>query len=210
MRTRDRRFVTIAPLLALATFVVAGCEPLDGRQPEDDADAARQPSHIDSIHPIEEEIRRFREGVEPVSTLAGGAASRDELVARFIEALQAEDIEALRALAITPAEFAYLYYPHTRFTHPPYELSPALVWFQLENYGGRGLNRALTRYGGRPLHSTGYECPDGPEIEGDNLIWTGCVVRIHHPDEGEERVSLFGAILEREGVAKFVNYGNRL
>lgn len=176
------------------------------------AATAHAPSHVDSIFPIEEELRRFRTALpDPATGLEGGTRSIDELVARFLDALEGADSEALGELAITPAEFAYLYYPHTRFTRPPYEMSPALVWFQLENYGSKGLNRALARFGGRPLDHTGHDCPADPEQEGPNRIWSGCVIRRIDPGSGDvASLSLFGGIIEHRGRFKFINYANRL
>lgn len=193
--------------LALAAPV--GCD----RQGERQAVAALEmpPQHIDSIVPIDEEIRRFRATLsDSVASLAGGAASRDELIARFVTALEAGDVAALGQLAITPVEFAYLYYPHTRYTRRPYELSPGLLWFQLENYGSRGLARALARYGGAPLGVVGHACAAEPEVEDRNRVWSGCVVRRIDEHGDTVGLALFGAILERDGAYKFINYGNRL
>jgi hypothetical protein len=175
------------------------------------ATTEREPVYVDSVFPIEEEIRRFREAVpDPVTTLERGARSIDELVARFLDALEARDVVALGELAMTSAEFIDLYYPNTRFTKRPYELSPALVWFQLENHGSAGLNRALTRHGGRAFDRAGHTCPAEPEREGDNRIWSGCLVR--HADQAGDTLSLslFGGIIERDGRFKFINYANRL
>lgn len=206
MRYRDR-FPTAGVVLLAA---LAGCDAL----PKRDAAAAttgREPVHVDSVFPIEEEIRRFRATLtDSVTSLEGGARSVDELVARFLDALEARDMAALGGLALTKAEFIDLYYPNTRFTKRPYELSPALVWFQLENYGYAGLNRALTRHGGRPFDRAGHTCPAEPELEGENRIWSGCLVR--HVDEAGDTLSLslFGGIIERDGRFKFINYANRL
>ena len=62
---------------------------------------------VDSALPIEELVRRFEAGIDPVSALDSGAAhSRDELVTRFVQALSARDSAALRAISLTRAEFA--------------------------------------------------------------------------------------------------------
>lgn len=198
-----------AALMVLGAL--AACDTSPG-QGDALAATAHAPSHVDSIFPIEEELRRFRAALpDPATTLEPGAQSIDELVARFLDALEAADTDALGELVITPAEFAYLHYPHTRFTRRPYEMSPALVWFQLENYGSKGLNRALARFGGRPLEHTGYDCPVDPEQEGPNRIWSGCVIRRTDPVSGDAvSLSLFGGIIEHGGRFKFINYANRL
>jgi hypothetical protein len=164
---------------------------------------------VDSILPIEEELRRFRSTLreEPVA-LAGGAPTRDALVDRFIGALEAADTAALASLLITRAEFAWLYYPYTRFAAPPYELPPGLLWFQIENGTSRGFGRMMERMGGKPAHAQGYACPTDLLVEGPNHVWEDCVVHLRPPGGGERDLRLFGSILERAGVFKFISYSN--
>jgi hypothetical protein len=206
MQSRYHRAATCA-VLCLAAAGSAGCDRVPGSAAVA-ADAAweldHNPTHVDSVFPIEEEVRRFRALLDHrADALTGGAGSRDELVARYLEALAAGDRAALAALAITPAEFIDLYYPHTRFTARPYELAPGLLWFQFENYGSRGLTRALERFGGRELDVSGYDCRT-VTAEGPNRIHGGCTVRLRDRIRGTVSVSLFGEILERDGQFKFI------
>lgn len=237
MRTTDPRADTIGtfgrrppgrrpfrfPGAALGVLVAAAaCSSPAGRGDapaagavEDQGTAAtgvRPPGTIvDSILPIEEEIRRFRTTVaEAPERLKDGAATRDDLVDRFVGAVEAADTLALRDLLVTRAEFAYLYYPHTIYTRPPYELSPALLWFQIETGTSRGFGRLMERWAGHPLEWSGYRCAPEPQVEGDNRIWTDCRVELA-PAEGEaSEIALFGSILERDGAFKFVSYSNDL
>jgi len=165
---------------------------------------------VDSIFPIEEELRRFRATLagEPPAGLTGGAPSRDALVERFVTALEAADTAAFRDMLLTRTEFAWLYYPHTRFTAPPYELAPDLLWFQIENGTSRGFGRLLDRMGGRAAHAAGYTCPVGARTEGPNLAWEDCVVHLRPPGSERRDLRLFGTILARDGVYKFVSYSN--
>lgn len=203
--------ITRTIVLLAAALGVAACDEVQPAQGLAAAAAEHGPAHVDSIFPIEEEVRRFRAALpDSAVRLEGGAGSRDELVARFIAALEARDVAALDRLVITPAEFAYLYYPHTRYTAQPYEMAPALLWFQLENYGSKGLTRALARYGGRPLDAVGHACPDEPLVEERNRTWPGCVVLRTTGAGDTTGLSLFGGILERDGRFKFINYANRL
>jgi hypothetical protein len=129
---------------------------------------------VDSVFPIDEEIRRFVATLDSVPTaLRHGAGSRDELVQRFIRAVETRDTTELPRLVIQRDEFIIFYYPHTRYTERPYELAPALLWFQMENPSSRGLNRLLERLGGRSLGYEGLSCPDAPRIEERNRIWDG-------------------------------------
>jgi hypothetical protein len=215
MMSTTRHAFTLSALLAL---VACGADPAD--QPSgapSDAVAtaeARTPVHVDSVFPIEEDLRRFREGMTPVDTLSGGADSRAALVDALLRRLEAADTLGIAELGMTPAEFAWLYYPHTMYTSPPYELAPGLVWFQLQNVSSRGLSRLLQAYAGKTLHDTGHRCPDEGEPFGTGRIWHGCSVEgMVRPEDAdpdaapvpvEER--LFGSILEVGGRYKFVSF----
>jgi len=76
---------------------------------------------IDSILPVEEELRRFRGalGGDSATRFAGGSDSREALVRRFVKALVANDTSELVAMVIHGREFADLYYPESPYTHPP-------------------------------------------------------------------------------------------
>ncbi len=172
----------------------------------------RRPVYVDSVFPIEEEIRRFRATLEEEPTsLRDGAESREELVRRLVDALERTDTLALAGLVLTRAEFGVLYYPHTKYLAQPYTLSPALLWFLIQNESSRGITRALRRYGGRPLRYLGHRCdPEEPEVQGPNRIWTGCVVIFTGPDGKPVEEQLFGSILERQGRYKFISFSNSL
>jgi hypothetical protein len=163
---------------------------------------------VDSIFPIEEELRRFREGMTPTDTLAGGESSPEALLDALVRGLEAADTLGLARLGMTPTEFAYLYYPHTRYTSPPYELSPALVWFQLQNRSSRGLNRLLQRYEGEALLHPTLSCPDPGEPWGAGWIWDGCTVVGTLPNGESVEERLFGSVLRVGDRHKFVSFAN--
>lgn len=193
------------PLALSALPVLAAC----GEAPGTESGPA---VHIDSVFPIEEEIRRFRADLPeaPAALGTGASTSRDSLVARFVTAVEALDTAAVRDMVVSRAEFAYLYYPFTRFAKPPYELSPALVWFQIQQNSEKGIGRAFRTYGGRALGFAGYRCPEPPAIEEANRLWEGCALRLRGPDGSESETRLFGTILERDGRFKFLSYANDL
>lgn len=161
---------------------------------------------IDSLLPLEEEIRRFRLGMpETPARLTGGAPSRDRLVRRWVTAIEQRDSLALAEMLITPAEYITFYYPESPYTRPPYRQKPSLRWFLMLSSSSQGLARVWSRHAGSPLGQAGYECRRAPEMMGRNRIWNGCVVILENGGEKVER-RLFGSILERDGQFKFLSY----
>jgi hypothetical protein len=186
MRSRRFRF---APLLALATGPVAAPAQV-----------------VDSIRPVEVELARFRAaGAGPVRALQGGAPGREELARRFVRAVETRDTAALVAMHLTRDEFAWLYYPATVYTRPPYRQAPGLVWFRMTARSQRGLGRVLARDAGRPLGYRGLRCPADPVVQGANRVWPDCRLDLAGTG-GTVTRRLFGSILERGGQFKFLTY----
>ena len=192
-------------MVALFLSGVAGCNRSDAR-----AEPVSAGRVVDSALPREEALRRFREKLPQVDSLVGGTKSRDELVVAYLRALAASDTAALARLAVTRAEFAWLYYPTTPMGKSPYDLEPGLMWFLHTERGDRGLTKVLQLYGGRPMSLVGYDCGADASHEGENTVYGPCTVRWRTTDGDTLAVRLFNQILERSGRFKFLSYGNRL
>ena len=192
-------------MLALLVPGAVGCNGSDAR-----AAPASGGRVVDSALPREEALKRFREKLSAVDSLAGGTTSRDQLVAAYLRALAAADTAALLQLAVTRAEFAWLYYPTTPMGKPPYDMEPGLMWFLHTERSDEGLSKALQVYGGKPMTLVGYDC--GPEAshEGENIVYGPCALRWRTTSGDTVAVRLFNQILERGGRFKILSYGNRL
>jgi hypothetical protein len=191
--------------MSLAVALFAACEHANG------VGAAPLASQavIDTVHPPEVALQRFREGLgEPAVALVGGAASLDALAERWAGAVQTHDTATIRQLVLDRAEFAWLYYPTSAFSRRPLYQPPELFWFRLQAGSEKGIVRVLRRLGGGDLNLHGLECATPPRMEGKNRIWEYCAVR--REEHGELRSDmLFGGILEREGRFKFISYANQ-
>ena len=203
---------------ALIGGVLAACQgPPDGVRTPPRTAADSQAAHVaavaaaggtvDSILPVAEALARFRDGLDRVDTLRHAATSREALVDRWAQAVAASDTAALNALLLDRAEFAWLYYPGSRMSLPPYEAPPGLLWGQLLASSNEGAAQVLRRLGGGPFRVTELRCPAPPVTEGRNRLHERCDVRV-----GAERgvTRLFGTILERDGRFKFLGYANPL
>ncbi len=205
----------------LVALVLAGCgqrqlDAFDSAQADSvarvrqDSINRAQPGYVvDSILPIEEELRRFRAGLgDAPRGLVNGASSRDALVASFLGALQAADTAALARLTISRAEFAYLVYPSSQYLEGPYRQAPGLVWMRHSGTSNVGLARLLSRMGGSPVRHAEHRCTEPATLEGPNRIWEECTIRIRQSASDTTWRRLFGGIIEREGRFKILSYAN--
>lgn len=170
-----------------------------------------QPGYvIDSILPVEEELRRFRAAVggTAVTALQHASPSRKALVRRIAGDVARGDSADLRAALITPREFADLVYPSSPYTHPPYRQAPGMVWNQIQNPSASGLTRLLRRRAGESFTVVDHACKPAPEIQGRNTLWLDCTVRLAIGNDTTTQ-RWFGTILERDGRFKLVSYKNQ-
>lgn len=164
---------------------------------------------VDSLIPIEESLRRFRANAPNPDSLSGGADSREKLVRGFARAVETLDTAALRRMLLQADEFAWLYYPSSPVSRPPYELAPDLMWFRLQGESSKGATRLLAKLGGRPFRYVGHSCGP-PEVQGEARIYANCAVRRVGAEGDTLAQRLFGLIIERDNSHKFVSYANRL
>lgn len=198
--------------LILVAALSAGCQPADTTTAEATATAsASSPvSVVDSIIPIPIALDRFRAGLPRVDTLSRASDSRESLVQRFANALAEADSTDLAAMSMSIEEFAWLYYPESEFTRPPYELSPEHVFLLIDQNSRKGLVRMLRRSVGTTVEYAGHACMPEPKQRAHDRLWEGCTVRFRNADGSEESLKLFGDIWERDGRFKLVSYANEL
>ena len=166
---------------------------------------------VDSILPVEEEIRRFQATIATRPfTLAHGATSRATLVARFVRALERGDRGGLASLVVDRAEFAFLIYPTSPNAAPPYRQSPELVWLTRSAANSKAATRLFSRFGGQSIRYAGFTCPDSATRHGANTIWAGCTVELLSGGGDTTSLRMFGPIVQREGRFKFLSLTNAL
>ena len=181
------------------------------RARQDSIVRARPGYVIDSLLPVEEEIRRFQATI-PVrpTTFSNAAHSRSQLVTQFVRALEHNDTTALRRLVVDRGEFAYLVYPTSPNVTPPYRQSPDLVWLLRSASTDKAVRRLFGRFGGKPLGYAGFACPGAVDRQGTNALWSDCVVKRVTSETDVVRLHMFGAIIGREGQFKFLSLTNGL
>ena len=145
-----------------------------------------------------------------MESLTPVATHRDSLVRQFVRAVEAGNSAALGELVLTPAEFAWLYYPWSPQGLPPYDVTADLMWDLLSRQSDRGARRLLRIAGGRALGYADYACPAEPQAEGANRIWGPCTITFVSGSGDTVSARLTGPILERDGRFKFVSLTNDL
>lgn len=196
--------------IAFVVAVTLACDrPVQARSTGGGDDATAQTTlKVDSIMPSAVALRRFQSDLPPVSGFSGAVRNRDDLVARFVRAIENGDTAVLEDLLVTKGEYAFLYFPSSVYSRRPYELPPEIAWLLSEQNSVKGLTRLTRRLGGNKLHFRGYECSD-PVIEGANRFWRSCLLTYTDPASRLPVTrKLFGAIMERDGRYKFLSYAN--
>jgi hypothetical protein len=157
---------------------------------------------------LDSALTLFRLRLSPVSELRHGATSMPELIEAFSRTVSGGDTTRLRTMVMSRQEFAWLYYPSSRYTRAPTLQEPALAWFLHLQHSQKGATRLLNRFGGRPLEVVSNTCAE-PVIEGRNRIWHDCMQRAVSGNDTVQ-MRLFGGIYERDGVYKILTYANDL
>lgn len=205
----------MAWLAASACLLALACGDRECSAPEQGA--ARGPLHADSAAPDVRQpdtasnasaLAQFRSTlVRPSGGLEGGADSRQALVTRVVTALASADTGALRRMAVSRAEYAWLIYPESPLVHPPYRQPIDVAWMLHAAPHAKGFTRLLERLAGRLIRFQSVTCNPEPVIQGANRFWTGCTVRFTLESEAVE-MQLFAAIVERDGALKVMSYDN--
>src|SRR5690606_8930718 len=157
------------------TLIVVGCGDgwLQNREGDEAilvAPAVAARTVVDSVVPIPAALERFRAELPGVTTLRGGADSVEGLVLEVARLLEQSDTLGFEGITINAAEFAYLYYESTPLARPPYEMPPALMWFQLQQANRTGVFRLMREFAGREMGVVQAACDTPSEPQGESRI----------------------------------------
>jgi hypothetical protein len=157
---------------------------------------------------LDSALTLFRAGIAPVTGLAHGEPSIDAVVGALERSLRDADTARIRSLVMSRQEFAWLYYPTSRYMQAPTRQEPALAWFLHLQQSQKGATRLMTRFGARSLRILSNSCGE-PRMEGGNRIWHDCMQRFVTGGDTLQ-LRLFGGIYERGGRYKIFSYSNDL
>jgi hypothetical protein len=209
LRTFPQWMIAVFPLV-----MVNGCSerkaPTVDTQAQHIAEVVAAGGVVDSILPIAEHLRRFRLSLPQVDTLTHASPTRDALVERWARAIGANDTTALNAMIMTRAEFAWLYYPESPMSKPPYEAPPELLWGQLLASSNKGATQLVRRFGGSVVTASKLTCAAPPDTHGAIILHNRCTVRLSAPGKETVEGVLFGTLVQHAGRFKFVGLSSTL
>lgn len=193
----------------LLTMSVVACTSGEVPRAESASPETRPaPLVVDSARSMPEMIARFQSGLQPVSSLQDASRSQAALVRRFVAAQARNDTAALEEMVISRSEFAFVYFPESALAAPPYEMDPALAWFQMQLENERGIRQGLRALGGQWLEYRTHECtPSRPERQ--SRVWRDCLLTWRSAGNVVTQRA-FMSIIEHKGAYKFFSYANRL
>lgn len=197
--------------LAAALLLVA-CTPHDEEQRAIRATVAAEPAAV-ATAPMDSALAtalaRFRDGLPRTDTLRNAMPSRDSVVRAFMGLLARRDTMGLARLHLSRGEWAWIVYPESRYTRPPFRQRADLGWMLIMERSNTAAARLLDRRGGQPLALVGWECASTPEPEGRTLYWGRCTVTYRDPAGVPRTERLFASIVERDGRFKIGSYSNQ-
>lgn len=151
-------------------------------------------------------------GAAPLSTpdrLTGGAASLEEALALFLEAVKRNDRDALEGLRVTEAEWRSLIVPGSVAPgQAPQVLSEEgldYFWGEMNQKSAAHRDAILERFGGKPFTPVRHSFEKGiREFAGYKAY--GRLSVILRDEKGVEVELRTGSIVERDGRFKFATY----
>lgn len=165
---------------------------------------------VDSIFPMDVMIDRFQRSMPeaPTNLQEPFGVTVWDLMDRMEKAVESGDSVGLDRLRITPAEFAFLYFPTSINARKPYEQPPATAWQLVDLNSMKGRQSLMRKLGNGQQDLKGPVC-EKVSAEGANRLWE-CRVLVTRPAGGTDTLRVTGSIIERDNRFKFVSFANRL
>lgn len=200
-----RRAVVL--VLAAGLVVAAGCD----RQP---ATERLQQEQLGKLAAYQLTARKTRpevnlDPVRPVGEAPGLAnthASVEDLARAFLEGLERDNFDAVRALGLTREEFAWHVWPELPSSIPERNLSLDWVWGDMNGKSLRSLRRTVAAWGGRELELVRVEFAG--ETTGYHTFAVHRDARLVVQDEEGRvgRLDLFGSVMEKDGRYRLFSF----
>lgn len=162
---------------------------------------------VDSAMTRSEALRRLAVTFPQPQALAGGAATREALVAEIGRALSARDTTALVRLSLSPSEWFFLYYPQATSRSLPPTMGPRQAWYIVAINSNQGAKRLLDASTTDAWTVLGHRCDGEDWTEGPNRVSAPCVLRVARGARHDTvEVAFANQLIERDGQVKIVSF----
>jgi hypothetical protein len=132
--------------------------------------------------------------------------SDDGLASEVLAALEQRDAARLQQLALNEDEFRDVVWPELPAARPERNLTADYVWRDLHAKSRVGLEALIAEYGGKPLQLVRVEYQGETTQHRSFLVRRDAVVIARNGDGQEQRLRLFGSVVERAGRFKIFSY----
>jgi len=126
--------------------------------------------------------------------------------AAVADALARKDLEALRTLTLSEHEFRTIVWPELPSSRPEVNLPVAYAWGTLQQTSQNSLGTTFSTHGGRRYTVVGVEFAGGTTRYESFAVHRKAQMLVRGEDGAEQRLALFGSLLEREGRFKIFSY----
>jgi hypothetical protein len=145
----------------------------------------------------------------PRPALRHASDSVEDLVARFIDALEARDRRALARLRVDKAEYLRLILPGTTDPGQPPKRYPSdlrrFAWDMLDTKCRYWESTLLNLYGGKKLTLDGFDYREGVKEYAGYTAYRQLSLNVRDPDGGIQELRT-GSVVEIDGRYKFVSF----
>ena len=145
-------------------------------------------------------------GVLGPTALANTEGSPEALARRVMDAMQAGDLDRLRALALTEQEFRAHVWPALPAARPERNVPFDFVWERLEQNSEGHLRQTVAATRGAPLTLRQVRFAGPASRYGDVVVRRSTELVLAAPDGTEWVVRLFGSTIEQDGRYKVFSY----
>ena len=139
------------------------------------------------------------------SPLSNAFRTPEALASAALEAIAAEDQEALRALLITRDEYETLVWPVLPDSRG--SASFEFVWGISEPRNRKGRREVIEDFGGIPLEVVSVDPGSDIEAYDEFVLYKEAILTVRRTDTGEEgRMGFLDVLIEMDGGWKFMNF----
>ena len=133
-------------------------------------------------------------------------ASPEALARAVLDAVENRDVEALRTLALNKEEFEEHVWPELPAARPERNLTANYVWGDLQQKSNIMLRAMLAAHGGKRYELTGVRFLGETTAYGSFRVHRESELSVKEDGGDEQKVQLFGSMMEKAGKYKVFSY----